>query len=135
MSRMEEDMDIHIVGAELPEGPALVLQKENINIAISDLYEGKILLPTDKPYFSRVGHEIVIECRDISPEHLSWGWSFLSLGNFPGLEAVIYGGFNYGKMVPILKFNQMDINAIERTKDSFKFRAIAERVCCNLRGA
>lgn len=130
---LTEGMSTHIVGAELPEGPAMVLHYGEMAIAISDLYEGKRLVPTGVDCFSRIEHEIVIDCRGISPEYLIWGWILLGLGPFPGMEAVVYGGFNYGKLEPILKYNHLNINAIEKTAKGFKFRAIADLVYCSIR--
>ena len=125
MEKMTEGMGTHIVGAELPEDLVLVPQYGAETIAISDLYERRILASTG------LKHEVVIDCRDISPAHLSWGWDHLFLGPIPGLEAVVYDGFNYGKLEPILKYNHFNINAIEKTAEGFRFKAFADMVYCS----
>lgn len=128
--KLTEGMGTQIVGSK---AGALIFSYKGINIPISNLYEGRRIMPTDVDCFGRMEHEIVIDCRRISLDQVSWAWDILALGKMPGAEAIIYGGFNHtgGKLVPIMKFKDFDINVIEKEKKGFRLRAVVERVFCS----
>lgn len=105
------DIEKKIIDQQVAEWKRMIYAQRSIGIDVDTLNTKLAVKHDDGEVW-----EILIKCKRIAEPVKA------------GMEAVVYGGFNYGKLEPILKYNHFNINAIEKTAEGFKFRAIADLV-------